>query len=217
MILLVDEEEEEAHGLMLWSLSLSLPLPFAPKKFPDLGLLPRTGDRGPGLLARGPGLLSRGPGLLDLGAGLLDRAHGPGLLPPVCSPPRGGLLVKPTPRAGGGPTAPATGFFLGEEGESSLSLLEPKKDPLKGLRRGDCREVVVLVWPSLSSSFFGVRLLRIGDRSGDWRLLMVFCQGDGGGVAFGVQICSSDFTWRWQWGHLPDMKVLPPTVEYLCN
>lgn len=118
-------------------------------------------------------------------------------------------------------------MFLGEEEEGSLSLLlslleePPKKDPLNGLRSGDCRVVVVLVWPlpplppSSPSPLFGVRRVRIGERSGDCRLLTAFFQGEGGGVAFGVQTCFSDLTWRWQWGHLPDMKVLPPTVEYL--
>lgn len=89
--------------------------------------------------------------------------------------------------------------------------MEPKKDPLNGLRRGDCRVVVL---PPPLSPFFGLRL-RSGERSGDCRLLRVFFQGEGGGVALGVQICFSDLTWRWQWGHFPDMKALSPTVEYL--
>lgn len=179
-------------------------------------------------MERGPGLLERGPGLLAPRAGLLDRSHGPGL-PAARSPARGGLRDKPTPRAGGGPTAPAAAGFgptapAAGLSLSSMSLLEePKKDPLKGLRRGDCNVVVVLVWPlpsPLSSSslplpFLGERRVRSGERSGDCRLLTAFFQGEGGGVAFGVQTCFSDLTWRLQWGHLPDMKVLPPTVEYL--
>lgn len=33
----------------------------------------------------------------------------------------------------------------------------------------------------------------------------------------GVQIWVSDVTRRLQWGHLPDMKLLLPTVEYLYH
>lgn len=55
-------------------------------------------------------------------------------------------------------------------------------------------------------------LLRRGERRGLWRLVF---HGEGGGVAFGVQIWVSDLTWRLQWGHFPDMKVLPATVLYL--
>lgn len=191
VLLLLKEGDDASQGLVL----LLLP--------------PRTGERGPGLLARrtgllarGVGLLARGPGLSARGPGLLERAHGPGL---SGAPPRGGLRVKP--RAGAGPTAPGADT-------SSSSLLEPKKDPLNGLRRGDWSRVPPP--PPLPSAFLGLRLrLRSGERRGDWRLLRVFFQGDGGGVAFGVQICLSDLTWRWHWGHFPDMKDLSPTVEYL--
>lgn len=227
-------EGDDAQGLVWLLLPLLLPAAEASstaadaKKAPLEGLLlpPRTGDSGPGLLARGPGLLARragllargpglpargggllargGPGLSARGPGLLERAHGAAGLPGA--PPRGGLRVKP--RAGAGPTAPGAVT-------SSSSLLEPK-DPLNGLRRGDCSVVLVPPPPPLPSPFLGLRLrLRSGERRGDWRLLRVLFQGDGGGVAFGVQICLSDLTWRWQWGHFPDMKDLVPTLEYL--
>lgn len=213
---------------LLTPLLLSSLAPPPPKKAPpEVGLLlPRTGERGRGLFARGVGLFDRGvgllardaaaAGLLARGGGLLDLAHGAGGLP--ASPPRGGLRVKPTPRgAGAGPTAAAVdaAVLLGET-DAALPLLssssfEPKNEPLKGLRRGDCREVVVLEPPPS----LGLVPVRSGERSGDCRLLSVFFQGDCGGVALGVQTWLSDLTWRLQWGHLPDMKGLPPTVEYL--
>ena len=91
-------------------------------------------------------------------------------------------------------------------GSASFPLFAsfPKKEPLNGLRSGDCR----VAWPP------GVFGLRSGERRG---LCNFTFHGDGGGVAFGVQTWLSDLTIRLQCGHLPDMKLLPPTVEYLST
>lgn len=183
-----------------------------PKKAPLRLQGLRIGERGPGLL--GP-LVDDVPGVVGLRRG----EHGLRLLEPLVDPVAGGLrsgdhgpgLLVPSGEERTGERGPglrdllprAAGFGDGVLLlSSSSSSLAPKKAPLKGLRRGDCREV----WPSLG-------LVRRGDRSGLWRLTF---QGEGGGVAFGVQTCVSDLTVRLQYGHLPDMKVLPPTVEYLC-
>lgn len=122
---------------------------------------------------------------------------GDDVLPRVGEAPRAGDLLRSV-------DAECLGDCFGDDVGLLLSSSgPPKKDPLKGLRMGDCR----VLCPS-------VRLVRRGERSG---LCRDTFHGDWGGVALGVQICVSDVTRRLQWGHLPDMKFLLPTVEYLDN